>query len=310
VHLAVRPGAGSAGEPVVDRYPVLASAASGGLMVFAFPPFGFWPAAILSVGMLSLIVHGRTMGQASWYGLIFGLAFCVPVLHWAVTYVGAVGYLLGIVESLFFALMAAALTIVQRLPMWPLWSACVWVAQEAFRSRFPFGGFSWARLAFSQPQGPFLPYAAFGGAPLVTFAVALTGCLAARAFQARLHRGQLQWMRSADTPSTVRHVPIEAVVLTDAELDHTLGILLLREARHLPVYATAAVRAILDHDSRVLPTTQAFSEVPVTGLVLNANVPLRYRDGTGSDLSVEAFAVPAGPPRFARAGRFPPLRPL
>ena len=114
-------------------------------------------------------------------------------------------------------------------------------------------------------------------------------------------RDQLRWMRTDDTPSTVRHVPIEGVILTDAELDHTLGIVLLREARHLPVYATRAVQSILEHDSRVLPTTRAFSEVPVTELVLNARVPLRYRDGSDSGLSVEAFPVPAGPPRFARS---------
>jgi pyrroloquinoline quinone biosynthesis protein B len=98
----------------------------------------------------------------------------------------------------------------------------------------------------------------------------------------------------------VRYVPIEGVILTDAELDHTLGIVLLREARHLPIYATSAVRSILEHDSRLLPTTRAFSGVPVTELVLNARVPLEYRDGSASGLSVEAFPVPAGPPRFAR----------
>lgn len=87
--------------------------------------------------------------------------------------------------------------------------------------------------------------------------------------------------------------------MTDAEIDHTFGIVLLREARHLPVYATPAVQSILDRDSRVLPVTRAFSEVPVTALALNTPVPLRYRDGSASGLTVEAFPVPAGPPRFA-----------
>jgi pyrroloquinoline quinone biosynthesis protein B len=111
----------------------------------------------------------------------------------------------------------------------------------------------------------------------------------------------LGWLPAGDGPVSVRHVPIEGVVLTDAELDHTLGIVLLREARHLPVYATPAVRSILDDDSRVLPVTRAFSEVPVVDLLLDAAVPLPYRDGSASGLTVEAFAVPAGPPRFARS---------
>jgi pyrroloquinoline quinone biosynthesis protein B len=88
-------------------------------------------------------------------------------------------------------------------------------------------------------------------------------------------------------------------VITDAEIDHSLGLVLLREARVLPVYATAATQAILDCDSRVLPLTRAFSEVPVTTLPLDAAVALRYRDNSESGLLVEAFAVPAGPPRFA-----------
>jgi pyrroloquinoline quinone biosynthesis protein B len=98
-----------------------------------------------------------------------------------------------------------------------------------------------------------------------------------------------------------RHVPIDGVLLTDAELDHTLGVVLLREARHLPLYTTAAIRAMLECDSRILPMTRAFAEVPVTELLLDTPHRLQYRDGSGSGLSAEAFAVPAGPPRFARS---------
>ncbi|HEX3812321.1 MAG TPA: apolipoprotein N-acyltransferase [Mycobacteriales bacterium] len=200
-------------EPVFDRYAFLAAAASGGLLVFAFPPFGFWPAAPVAVAMLSLIVHGRSAKSGSWYGWIFGLAFCLPLLHWAGTYVGLVPWLLlGLLESAFFCLLGAGLAIVQRLPFWPAWAAAMWVAEEAFRDRFPFGGLPWGRLAFSQPQGLFLPYAAIGGAPLLTFVVALTGCLAARAFEASLSRGQLKLIALA--AAGVLEVPLIGVALS------------------------------------------------------------------------------------------------
>src|SRR5262249_18876329 len=55
----------------------------------------------------------------------------------------------------------------------------VWVAQEALRDRTPFGGFPWARLAFSQQDSPLVRLAAAGGAPLVTFGVGLAGGLLA-----------------------------------------------------------------------------------------------------------------------------------
>jgi pyrroloquinoline quinone biosynthesis protein B len=111
-----------------------------------------------------------------------------------------------------------------------------------------------------------------------------------------------QLARLPSGPSVeVRRTPIEGVLLTDAELDHTLGFVLLREARHLPLYTTAAIRSMLECDSRILPMTRAFAEVPVTELPLETPQMLHYRDGSSSGLSAEAFVVPAGPPRFARS---------
>ena len=101
-------------------------------------------------------------------------------------------------------------------------------------------------------------------------------------------------------PVTVRHAPVEGIVTTDAELDHTLGIVLLREARFLQVYATPAVRTILEQDSRILPMAQAFARVELTELLPERPVPLQYRDGAASGIQVQAVSVPAGPPRFAR----------
>ena len=112
-------------------------------------------------------------------------------------------------------------------------------------------------------------------------------------------RDQLRWINGHPSASAVRHVPIEGVVLTDAELDHTLGLVLLREGGYMAVYATGAVGGIIEHDSRILATTRAFSQVPVTTLAVNRTTPLVYRDARPSGLSVEPFEVPAGPPRFA-----------
>jgi pyrroloquinoline quinone biosynthesis protein B len=92
---------------------------------------------------------------------------------------------------------------------------------------------------------------------------------------------------------------VEGIVLTDAELDHTLGIVLLREGRMLQVLATEAVRDILERDSRVLPTTRAFAEVRAVDLAIGGPTALVSRDGCPSGITVTPFAVPAGPPRFA-----------
>lgn len=98
----------------------------------------------------------------------------------------------------------------------------------------------------------------------------------------------------------MRHVPVEGIVLTDAELDHTLGIPLLREGRLLQVIATPSVLRTITEDSRVLPVTQAFATVQTVNAELGSVVPLEYRNGSASGLTVEMMAVRGDPPRFAR----------
>jgi pyrroloquinoline quinone biosynthesis protein B len=100
-------------------------------------------------------------------------------------------------------------------------------------------------------------------------------------------------------PGGMRHSPIEGVVLTDAGLDHTLGLVLLREAGSLQIHATPAVQDILERDSRLVPVTRAFAEVRMEELPVRNSRPLAYRDGCPSGLTVSGFPVPAGPPRFA-----------
>ena len=106
-----------------------------------------------------------------------------------------------------------------------------------------------------------------------------------------------------EPPAGVRHVPVEGIVLTDAELDHTLGIALLREARRLRLAATDAVRRVIEDDSRILTVTRAFADVSVDELVPDRPLGLCYGDGTSSGLRVTCFPVPAGPPRFASEER-------
>jgi pyrroloquinoline quinone biosynthesis protein B len=112
-------------------------------------------------------------------------------------------------------------------------------------------------------------------------------------------REQLARLPRVDVPG-VRHVPVEGIVLTDAELDHTLGVTLLREGRHLQIIATPAVIRTIAEDSRVLPVTQAFAIVQTVEVALGETTPLDYRDGTPSGLTIEMKAVRGDAPRFSR----------
>jgi pyrroloquinoline quinone biosynthesis protein B len=87
-------------------------------------------------------------------------------------------------------------------------------------------------------------------------------------------------------PRGGRAVPLQAVLLTDAELDHTLGLLLLREGRALELHATEAVRDTLYDGTSLLRTLEAYCPVKWQPVITGADVPLA--DG----LSYRAFDVP------------------
>jgi pyrroloquinoline quinone biosynthesis protein B len=102
---------------------------------------------------------------------------------------------------------------------------------------------------------------------------------------------------SALHPSTGPHggrvVPLQAVLLTDAELDHSLGLLLLREGTSLELHATEATRDTLHDGTSLLRTLEAYCPVKWQPVVPEVNVPL------GDGLSYLAFDVPT-----TKKGRF------
>ncbi|MFG1687404.1 apolipoprotein N-acyltransferase [Nonomuraea sp. NPDC049269] len=160
---------------------VAAAVAGGGLLFLAFPPIDWWLAAPLGVGLIVAALYGVRPRRAAWLGYLAAAVFLFPTLAWVRTIGDDVWVMLVGVESLFYAVMAALAALVFRLPLWPLWFGGLWVAMEWARGLFPIGGFPWARLAFSQGESLFTEYAALGGAPLVSFAVALCGALLAYA---------------------------------------------------------------------------------------------------------------------------------
>nr|WP_229928676.1 apolipoprotein N-acyltransferase [Kitasatospora xanthocidica] len=178
---APRPGRGArALNKVRAGLPRTGLAALAGLLLaLAFPPYDLWPLSLLGVAALSLLTRGRTVRQGLWTGFAFGLPFFLMLLSWlrVVGWDATIG--LSVVEALFLALLGGALAVTSRLPAWPLWAACLWITQEWARDRLPLGGFPWGRLAFANTATPYTPLAALGGAPLVTFAVALSGALLA-----------------------------------------------------------------------------------------------------------------------------------
>lgn len=157
------------------------SGGAGVLLYASFAPLNQWWAAILSLSLLSwvLIRPATTAVGGLGYGLLFGLAFYLPLLPWIGNLVGPMPWLvLALICAMCPALFGLYAVTVRGLPGWPAWFALGWSALEWVKSVVPFGGFPWGAVAFGQTHGPLLPLVQLGGTPLLSVGVVLIGCSA------------------------------------------------------------------------------------------------------------------------------------
>jgi len=103
---------------------------------------------------------------------IFASTLNLIVLHWSSTFVGSVPWIiLAIGMALFYIPMA----LVSRWGMtaYPL----IFIMLEEVRNRFPFEGFGWVRIAYTQADAPFSRIAAVGGASALSALTVLLGLI-------------------------------------------------------------------------------------------------------------------------------------
>jgi apolipoprotein N-acyltransferase len=175
-------GAGGFGG-LATRWALLVSVAGGLATYAAFPPVGAWPLAVAGPALLVVALTGRSLRGSFACGLAFGLAQFVPLLSWLVNMAWYAWFALTVAEAVIFAVLAVGQRLLLRLAFWPVAVAGWWVTVEAVRDRWPYA-FPWGRLAMSQSVAPDVRWVAIGGAPLLTFLVALTATMVARAVPA------------------------------------------------------------------------------------------------------------------------------
>ncbi|MBQ1039055.1 apolipoprotein N-acyltransferase [Micromonospora sp. C81] len=247
------------GRPLPLRFAVPLAVAAGLALLVAFPPYGVWPLAPVGVALLAAAAHRRRLRAGAGLGFLTGVALFAPLLAWTNLHTGSLPWvLLSLLQAGYLALLGAATAWVSPLAdrvrwTWPVLTGLLWVGQEALRDRTPFGGFPWGRLAFSQDTSPLLRLAALGGAPLVTFAVALVGGLLVTA----AWRG---WAAARPSPAE-----------GSQDADGAQGVTSAR--RWAPVAVPAAVAVALTAGGLLVPVATAGSGATTTVAIVQGNVP-------------------------------------
>ena len=96
-----------------------------------------------------------------------------------------------------------------------------------------------------------------------------------------------------------RDTPIEAITLTNADVDHVAGLLSLRESQPLLIYATETVRGwVIGSNAIFRVLSVAPKQSRWEKIELNKTRPLIGLNGKAAGILFEAFAVPGKPPAY------------
>lgn len=151
-------------NPVQRRFalPLLASLATGLLLLIAFPQFDRAEAAWAALIPLALVVFHATPRASFAWGYLSGAVFFIGSLYW-ILHVTVVGWIvLGLFLGLYLAAWSWMICVFHRriIPTEPTTArnlllaflgACAWVALEIVRTHL-FTGFPWNLLGVSQYQ--------------------------------------------------------------------------------------------------------------------------------------------------------------
>ena len=141
----------------------MVAALAGVLFAFSFEPIGLWFLAPISYAIfLRICQKGVNLYRSAF---LFGFISSAITLWWAGKYVGLIPLaFLALLHGLFYL----PLGLLGRYTTNIYWFIPALLAIEELRSIFPFSGFSWMRIAFSQADAPYASVISIGGALLLS----------------------------------------------------------------------------------------------------------------------------------------------
>lgn len=169
------------------------SLACGMFGVLSFSPYDFWPASIVSLTGLLVVILDNTYKQVLWHTLFWGIGFFSAGLHWI--YFGIIRFIninhyfsvfLVIVLIIYltcfpilFSIACVALrAILSKTQDLIIIIPILWSITERFRSNSLFG-FPWLQFGYSQIDGPMKGIAPILGVEGITFLLVFISSLLA-----------------------------------------------------------------------------------------------------------------------------------
>lgn len=177
------------------------AAVGGAVDALAFPGVGLWPLIFVGTPLVLFTLVGRRVWGSLIVGLIAGFTFWGTHILWLTVYLGAVPWLaLAGLEAIFYALGCVLIAVAWRcgdrvlndpagrFVLLPLIVAGIWTLREYVSSNWPYGGFSWGRLSFSQSESPLRELVSWIGVAGLSFAIAAVSALMVQVFRQRHRR--------------------------------------------------------------------------------------------------------------------------
>ena len=117
-------------------------------------------------------------------------------------------------------------------------------------------------------------------------------------------RTQIEATPDLQPHNGVRQSPIAGAVLANADLDHVLGLLLLREMQPLRLYTTSSIRRILNEDNTMFRMLQR-SEHQALWSDFSPDMTFSLKNASGKDAGLRCRAIPVGEhfPAYVTHGR-------
>lgn len=141
----------------------------------SFEPLGWWFGAPLGYALLlRKIISSSSTPRLYLQVFLFAFISAGVTLIWAGKYVGLLPlFFLALLHGLFYLPLAT----LRRYTGNILWFIPALLLIEEIRARFPFSGFSWMRIAFSQADSPYLSIVSIGGVTLLSLWVLMISYL-------------------------------------------------------------------------------------------------------------------------------------